>query len=47
MIKSLILKIKIMSHKVLIEFLQENMRNCVIVKYPDAPLPLEILKSIN
>ena len=46
MIESLSLKNKDNVHKVLIEFCRKYEELC-IVKYPDAPLPLEILKSIN
>jgi len=44
MIESLSLKNKDNVHKVLIEFCRKYEELC-IVKYPDAPLPLEILKS--
>ena len=46
MIESLSLKNKDNVHKILIEFCRKYEELC-IVKYPDAPLPLEILKSIN
>ena len=46
MIESLSLKNKDNVHKVLIEFCRKYEELCII-KYPDAPLPLEILKSIN
>ena len=46
MIKSLDLKNKDNVHKILIDFCKKYEELCV-VKYPDAPLPLEILKSIN
>ena len=46
MIKSLDLKNKDNVHKVLMEYCRKYEKLC-IVKYPDAPLPLEILKSIN
>ena len=46
MIKSLDLKDKDNVHHVLINFCKKYEELCVI-KYPDAPLPLEILKSIN
>jgi hypothetical protein len=46
MIKSLDLKDKDGVHKVLINFCKKYEELC-IVKYPDAPLPLEILKSIG
>jgi vacuolar-type H+-ATPase subunit I/STV1 len=44
MIKNLDLKNKDSVHKVLINFCKKYEELC-IVKYPDAPLPLEILKS--
>ena len=44
MIKSLDLNNKDSVHKVLIDFCKKYEELC-IVKYPDAPLPLEILKS--
>jgi hypothetical protein len=46
MIKILDLKNKDNVYKVLIEFCKKYEELC-IVKYPDAPLPLEILKSVN
>ena len=46
MIKSLDLNDKDNVHQVLINFCQKYEELCII-KYPDAPLPLEILKSIN
>jgi hypothetical protein len=46
MIKSLDLKNKDNVYKVLIEFCKKYEELC-IVKYPDVPLPLEILKSVN
>ena len=46
MIESLDLKNKDNVHKILIDFCKKYEELCV-VKYPDAPLPLEILKSIN
>ena len=46
MIKSLDLKNKDNVHKVLMNFCKKYEELC-IAKYPDAPLPLEILKSIN
>ena len=44
MIESLDLKNKDNVHKVLMNFCKKYEELC-IVKYPDAPLPLEILKS--
>jgi len=44
MIESLDLKNEDNVHKVLIDFCKKYEELC-IVKYPDAPLPLEILKS--
>ena len=46
MIKSLDLKNKDNVRKVLMDFCKKYEELC-INKYPDAPLPLEILKSIN
>jgi len=46
MIVSLDLKNKDNVHKILMDFCRKYEELC-IVKYPDAPLPLEILKSIN
>ena len=46
MIKSLDLKNKDYVHKVLMDFCKKYEELC-INKYPDAPLPLEILKLIN
>tara|TARA_B100001564_G_scaffold59736_1_gene46333 strand:+ start:517 stop:1041 length:525 start_codon:yes stop_codon:yes gene_type:complete len=46
MIESLDLKNEDNVHKVLINFCKKYEELC-IVKYPDAPLPLEILKSIG
>ena len=46
MIESLDLKNKDHVHKILMDFCRKYEELC-IVKYPDAPLPLEILKSIN
>ena len=46
MIESLDLKYKDNVHKILMDFCRKYEELC-IVKYPDAPLPLEILKSIN
>ena len=46
MIENLDLKNKDNVHKVLIDFCKQYEELC-INKYPDAPLPLEILKSIN
>ena len=46
MIKSLDLNNKDGVHKVLINFCKKYEELCII-KYPDAPLPLEILKSIG
>ena len=46
MIESLDLKNKDNAHKILMDFCRKYEELC-IVKYPDAPLPLEILKSIN
>ncbi|MDC0855060.1 hypothetical protein OAP47_02410 [Candidatus Pelagibacter sp.] len=46
MIKSLDLKNKNNVHQVLFNFCKKYEELCII-KYPDAPLPLEILKSIN
>jgi len=46
MIESLDLKNKDNVHKVLIDFCK-NYEELCINKYPDAPLPLEILKSID
>ena len=46
MIKSLDLNDKDNVHQVLINFCKKYEELCII-KYPDAPLPLEILKSIN
>jgi hypothetical protein len=46
MIESLDLKNKDNVYKILIEFCKKYEELC-IVKYPDAPLPLEILKSVN
>ena len=45
-IESLDLKNKDNVHKILMDFCRKYEELC-IVKYPDAPLPLEILKSIN
>ncbi len=44
MIESLDLKNKDNAHKILMNFCKKYEELC-IVKYPDAPLPLEILKS--
>ena len=46
MIESLDIKNKDNVHKILIDFCKKYEELCV-AKYPDAPLPLEILKSIN
>ena len=46
MIESLDLKNKDNVHKILMDFCRKYEELC-IVKYPDAPLPLEILKSNN
>ena len=46
MIENLDLKNKDSVHKILMDFCKKYEELC-IVKYPDAPLPLEILKSIN
>jgi len=46
MIESLDLKNEDNVHKVLIDFCKKYEELCII-KYPDAPLPLEILKSIG
>ena len=46
MTQSLDLKNKDNVHKVILDFCKKYEELCVI-KYPDAPLPLEILKSIN
>jgi hypothetical protein len=46
MIKSLDLKDKDNVHQVLVNFCKKYEELCII-KYPDAPLPLEILKSVN
>ena len=46
MIKSLDLKDKDNVRQVLVNFCKKYEELCII-KYPDAPLPLEILKSIN
>ena len=46
MIKSLDLKDKDNVHQVLIDFCKKYEELCSL-KYPDAPLPLEILKTIN
>ena len=46
MIESFDLKNKDNVHKILMDFCRKYEELC-IVKYPDAPLPLEILKSIN
>ena len=46
MIKSLDLKDKDNVHQVLVNFCKKYEKLCII-KYPDAPLPLEILKSVN
>ena len=46
MIKSLDIKDKNNVHQVLVDFCKKYEELCVI-KYPDAPLPLKILKSIN
>ena len=46
MIKSLELKDKDNVHQVLVDFCKKYEELCII-KYPDAPLPLEILKAIN
>ena len=46
MIESLDLKNKDNVHKILMDFCKKYEELCII-KYPDAPLPLEILKSIN
>ena len=46
MIESLDLKNKDNVHNILMNFCRKYEELC-IVKYPDAPLPLEILKSIN
>ena len=46
MIVSLDLKNKDNVHKILMDFCRKYEELC-IVKYPDAPLPLEILKTIN
>ena len=44
--ESLDIKNKDNVHKILMDFCRKYEELC-IVKYPDAPLPLEILKSIN
>ena len=44
MIENLDLKNKDSVHKILMDFCKKYEELC-IVKYPDAPLPLEILKS--
>jgi len=46
MIKSLDLKDKDNVHQVLVNFCKKYEELCII-KYPDAPLPLEILNSVN
>jgi hypothetical protein len=46
MIKSLDLKNKDNVHQVIVNFCKKYEELCSI-KYPDAPLPLEILKSVN
>ena len=46
MIKSLDLKDKDNVHQVLVDFCKKYEELCSL-KYPDAPLPLEILKAIN
>ena len=46
MINSLALKNKDNVHQVIVNFCKKYEELCII-KYPDAPLPLEILKSIN
>ena len=46
MIKSLDLKDKDNVHQVLVNFCKKYEKLCII-KYPDAPLPLEILNSVN
>ena len=46
MVKSLDLKDKDNVHQVLVNFCKKYEELCII-KYPDAPLPLEILKSVN
>ena len=46
MIKSLDLKDKDNVRQVLVNFCKKYEELCII-KYPDAPLPLEILKSVN
>ena len=46
MIKSLDLKNKDNVHQVITNFCKKYEELCII-KYPDAPLPLEILKSVN
>ena len=46
MIKSLDLKDKDKVRQVLVNFCKKYEELCII-KYPDAPLPLEILKSVN
>ena len=46
MIESLDLKDKDNAYKVLINFCKKYEELCSL-KYPDAPLPLEILKTIN
>ena len=46
MIKSLDLKDKDNVYQVLVNFCKKYEELCII-KYPDAPLPLEILKSVN
>jgi hypothetical protein len=46
MIKCLDLNDKDKVYQVLINFCKKYEELCII-KYPDAPLPLEILKSIN
>ena len=46
MIKSLDLKDKDNVHQVLVNFCKKYEELCII-KYPDAPLPLEIIKSVN
>ena len=46
MVKSLDLKEKDNVHQVLVNFCKKYEELCII-KYPDAPLPLEILKSVN
>ena len=46
MINSLALKNKDNVHQVIVNFCKKYEELCII-KYPDAPLPLEILKSVN